>query len=141
MYLFVIFAKFTTFNLFGASMYKIFSVLGSVYCGLSVLLGAFGAHALKNKLTPYYLDIFETGVKYQMYHGLSLILTSIMIAQFKISALKYAALGFSVGTLIFSGSLYLLVFLNMKIFGAITPIGGSILICSWLCLAWACYQQ
>lgn len=117
-------------------MRRHFILLGSAYSGLSVALGAFGAHYLKNILSIHSLEVFETAVKYQMYHGMALLLTALLSSHIEHISIKLAGLGFSLGTLIFSGSLYMIVFLEKKYFGAFAPIGGAFLIFSWCCLGW-----
>ncbi len=97
--------------------------------GSAVALGAFGAHALKNTLEPKYLEIFETAVRYQMYHALALL--ALGLARWK----GRSSLWLLVGTLVFSGSLYLLAFTRVDILGAITPIGGILQIIGWGMLA------
>lgn len=98
---------------------------------LSVALGAFGAHALKTRLTPDMLTIFETGVRYQMYHTLALLVTGFLALQMPQANFERSALCFLIGVLIFSGSLYLLVGTNTKTWGAVTPIGGLFLLAGW----------
>ncbi|MBI5246104.1 MAG: DUF423 domain-containing protein [Elusimicrobia bacterium] len=93
---------------------------------LAVGLGAFGAHALKTRLTPEMLAIFETGVKYQVYHALALLLLAALRGPSK------AAWCFSAGIVLFSGSLYILAFTGIRKFGAITPIGGLLFLAGWL---------
>ncbi|OQW49007.1 MAG: hypothetical protein A4S09_12905 [Proteobacteria bacterium SG_bin7] len=106
--------------------------IGAIITGLGVILGAFGAHALKTQLTPESLAVFETGVRYQMYHGLGIIaLAANPLSKHFRSAIQCLTLG----TVIFSGSLYALVFTNLKIFGAITPMGGTLLIIGWILIA------
>lgn len=102
---------------------------GATISGLGVIFGAFGAHALKSHLTPESLAIFETGVRYQMYHGLGILA---LAASPLAKQLTRAFQCFTLGTVIFSGSLYLLVATDIKIFGAITPIGGTLLILGWI---------
>ena len=102
---------------------------------LSVLIGAFGAHGLKSKVTSMDLEIFETGVKYQMYHSLGLILIGIIGFHLPYDLLKIPAYLLISGTLIFSGSLYILVLTNIRWFGAITPLGGMCLILGWFLLS------
>jgi uncharacterized membrane protein YgdD (TMEM256/DUF423 family) len=95
--------------------------VGAVLALLAVAFGAFGAHALKDIVTPERLQTFETGVRYQMYHALALLVMSVLPLK------NYRAAWFLlIGTIIFSGSLYLLVLLDVAIFGAITPIGGVV---------------
>lgn len=109
-------------------------IAGALLGFLTVAIGAFGAHALKNRLTPDMLNIFEIGVRYQMYHALALILTALAYTLFPGHFFSCAGTLFIVGTLIFSGSLYALALSGWKALGAITPIGGLLLLGGWLCL-------
>lgn len=103
--------------------------------GTGVALGAFGAHALRARLTPDLLAIFETGVRYQMYHALALFGVAVLVPGVPGSILpSVAAWLFVAGTLIFSGSLYALVFSGNRKLGAITPIGGVALLAGWVAL-------
>lgn len=94
---------------------------------IGVAAGAFGAHALKNKLNQEMLAVFEVGVRYQMYHALAVLLTAYM-------GMLLSGWFFVGGTVVFSGSLYLLALTGVRLFGAITPFGGLILLLGWLCL-------
>ncbi|CAM3574179.1 MULTISPECIES: DUF423 domain-containing protein [Brevibacillus] len=115
---------------------KLFLMLGSISGFLSVALGAFGAHALKEKLDEYSLGIFHTGVTYQTTHALALILVALLIKWYPDSTgLTWAGWSFFVGTLIFSGSLYTLAMTGIKVLGAITPIGGVLFLIGWALLA------
>lgn len=115
---------------------KLFLMLGSISGFLSVALGAFGAHALKEKLDDYSLGIFHTGVTYQTTHALALILVALLIKWYPDSTgLTWAGWSFIVGTLIFSGSLYTLAMTGIKVLGAITPIGGVLFLIGWALLA------
>lgn len=104
-----------------------------------VILGAFGAHALKESLAPESLNSFETGVRYQMFHGLALLVLSLYHAFFPSSLLRTGLWLFSIGTVFFSGSIYLLTtrsitgLTSTTILGPITPIGGTLLIIAWTC--------
>jgi uncharacterized membrane protein YgdD (TMEM256/DUF423 family) len=109
---------------------------GSVFAGLGVVFGAFAAHALKATLSPQFLAIFETGVRYQMYHGLGLLGLAWAIARWPERRLGPAAILLIVGTLVFSGSIYLLVLTGARWFGAITPFGGVALLAGWGLAAW-----
>ena len=102
--------------------------LGAGLMFLAVGLGAFGAHALKSKLEPEMLAIFETGVKYQIYHALALLLIASLRGPSK------AAWCFTAGIALFSGSLYLLALTGVKKWGAVTPIGGVLFLAGWLIL-------
>ena len=116
--------------------HKLMIILGSISGALSVVLGAFGAHALKDSLNASgRLETFETAVKYQMYHSLALILLGIIMINFQHKFFNYAGYSFSLGILIFSGSLYALCATGISKLGAITPIGGVFLIAAWVLLA------
>ncbi|MED4753296.1 DUF423 domain-containing protein [Brevibacillus choshinensis] len=115
---------------------KLFLMLGSISGFLSVALGAFGAHALKEKLDEYSLGIFHTGVTYQTTHALALIAVAFLIKWYPDSSgLTWAGWCFAIGTLIFSGSLYALAASGVKVLGAITPIGGLLFLVGWALLA------
>ncbi|MCI5073094.1 DUF423 domain-containing protein [bacterium] len=103
---------------------------GIIQCFLSVALGAFAAHALKDNITEYYLKVFETSVRYQFFHGLALILVILVMQAYKLQ-LNIVAKGFAFGSIIFCGSLYALVLTQYKFFGAVTPIGGSLWLFAW----------
>ena len=109
-------------------------ILGASLAGLAVILGAFGAHGLKNKVSPADLAIFETGVQYHMYHALGLILIGILGFHYNSDVIQLPAALLSIGILIFSGSLYILVLTGLRWMGAITPIGGVAFIAGWLLL-------
>ena len=119
-------------------MQKTFLVLGSLMGALSVMIGAFGAHALKKLLLENgRTDVFETAVKYQFYHAFALLITGLLLFKVQHKFFDYAGFSFLTGTLIFSGSLYILCVTNIKWLGAITPIGGVFMIAGWLFLAYA----
>src|SRR5688500_11666168 len=112
-----------------------FMVLGSLFAFLSVAFGAFGAHMLKTKLEPKDLDIFQTGVQYQGYHAIALILAgSLFYLRPELAKLKLACYLFAIGILIFSGSLYGLSMSGVKWLGAITPLGGVCFLSGWITL-------
>jgi len=110
---------------------------GAVVGFLGVAAGAFGAHALRTRITPDMLDIYETAVRYQMYHALALLLAGFMAFRLYSPALTAAGLLFFAGIIIFSGSLYLLALTGARWWGAVTPIGGLAFLAGWLSLAWA----
>ena len=114
--------------------YTFWIIIGSSFAALAVVFGAFGAHGLKSKVTPEDLVIFETGVRYQMYHSLGLILLGVlgMAAHLNISQLP--AIFFITGILIFSGTLYLIPLTGMRWLGALTPIRGIAFIAGWTSL-------
>jgi uncharacterized membrane protein YgdD (TMEM256/DUF423 family) len=110
--------------------------LGAVFAGLAVAGGAFGAHMLKSSLDATMLGAFETGVRYQMYHALALcVLANIdERAQNRVAAVGWL---FTIGIVLFSGSLYLLSLSGIRWVGAVTPLGGAALIMGWALLAWS----
>ncbi len=119
-------------------MQKLFLVTGALTGALSVMIGAFGAHALKQLLTLNgRTEVFETAVKYQFYHAFALLITGLLMANFSHKFFDYAGISFMIGIVIFSGSLYVLCLTNVKWWGAVTPIGGLALIAGWLCLSYA----
>ena len=122
-------------------MVKIFLFIGSILAGLSVAGGAFASHALKDRLSDRFLEIFETGTKYQMYHALALILVALLLNSQENTPITMVGAGYAfiIGILIFSGSLYALSLTGSKWLGAIAPIGGAALIIGWLSLAIAAW--
>ena len=106
--------------------------LGSFFAAIGVGLGAFGAHALKTRLTPEDLAIFEVGVRYQMYHAIALVALGFIASKIDTSFIKIAGWTFVLGIVIFSGSLYTLVLTGVRTWGAVTPIGGLAFIVGWL---------
>ena len=110
---------------------------------LAVMLGAFGAHALKSSLDSYALSIFETAARYQMTHAIALLIVGVtgMIGVLEQRWLNWAALAFLAGIIIFCGSLYLLAFSGVKWLGAITPLGGLMLMAGWLLLSIAAFKK
>ena len=110
-----------------------FILTGIVLAGVAVVLGAFGAHALKERLSLEMLQIFEVGVRYQMYHSLALILLSMYRGNS--DWLLWSGWSFLGGIVLFSGSLYILSLSGVRAWGAVTPIGGVLLILGWLFFA------
>lgn len=119
---------------------RIFFLAGAVSGFLGVALGAFGAHALKARLSAEFAAIFETGVRYQMYHALALLAVAWAVSAHQSQSAQAAGWLFIAGSAIFSGSLYLLVFTGTKTWGAVTPLGGLCLLAGWLCLALSAWQ-
>lgn len=113
---------------------KIFITLGSLLAFLSVAFGAFGAHVLKARLGDHYLSIFQTGVQYQMFHSLGLILIGILassVIRGSAGTLQWAGWLMVLGVVLFSGSLYALSISRVDVLGAITPFGGVAFLVSW----------
>jgi len=115
---------------------RIFLAIAAAFGGISVILGAFASHALKDRLSERALEIWETGTKYQMYHALALILVALLLNRRSTGStpLIVAGYAFIAGTILFSGSLYALSLSGIKILGAITPLGGVAFITGWICL-------
>ncbi len=113
-------------------MQKLLFSAGACFGFLSVLLGAFGAHALKKHLAPDMLVIFETGVRYQVYHAFALLAAAWAVTVFDSKLIARAGTCFTAGIIIFSGSLYILALSGIKTFGAVTPIGGVLLMAGWV---------
>jgi uncharacterized membrane protein YgdD (TMEM256/DUF423 family) len=113
---------------------KVFFTSGALFGLLAFAAGAFGSHILKNKLSPDYLTVFEVAVRYQMYHALALMVLAWATLFFSSSLIPLAGWFFVFGTVIFCGSLYILVFSGVRWWGAITPVGGIILLLGWLLL-------
>lgn len=121
-------------------MHKGFLKLAALFGALSVILGAFGAHTLKQYITEQSILTFETGVRYQFYHVFALIFVGILYKEFSNKSLLWAGRMFGLGILLFSGSLYFLSLVNLtantglKGIGAITPLGGACFIAGWILL-------
>jgi len=113
--------------------------LASLLAGLGVILGAFGAHALKQQVSQHMLEVWHTGVTYQMWHALGLGIIGMQST--RSTALAWSGKLMFAGILLFSGSLYLLVLTNIPILGMITPFGGVSFIFSWGLLAWHSWQS
>lgn len=114
---------------------------GAVFMALAVMLGAFGAHALKQSLSPEMLAVYKTGVEYQFYHALGLLLIGLIGFQVKSRFLRLAGVLICVGIVLFSGSLYVLTLSGIKALGAITPIGGLSFVVGWIFLAIAIWKR
>lgn len=127
-------------------MHKLYLALGSVVAGLGVVLGAFGAHKLK-EIAPESVPAFQTGVQYQMYHALALLIVGILFEKFPLKSMSWAGACFLIGILLFSGSLYALSLLKAtgKVglggIGIITPIGGLFFIAGWICFVMAVLKK
>lgn len=123
-------------------MHEINLIFGAIYGGISVILGAFGAHALKNRMSEDLLKSFETGVKYQMYHALALLFLNHLnyFHAFETDFIVLSTWCFIIGTFLFSFSIYGLCITAMlgnkwRFLGPVTPLGGSLLVAGWVFLA------
>lgn len=115
-------------------MLKFGLIAGSLFSMLSVVFGAFGAHYLKNTLNDYSLSVFQTGVLYQFFHSIGIILVVLLSISKDNLNLDLSIWFFTLGIILFSGSLYLLAITGIKWLGAITPIGGLFFILGWMFL-------
>lgn len=121
-------------------MDRTFFILGAVSAFIAVAAGAFGAHSLRARLAPDLLDVFETGARYQMYHALALLVVAWAVTRWPGGPLTLAGWLFLAGTLLFSGSLYLLSLSGVRWLGAITPLGGVAWLIAWALLAYGAWR-
>lgn len=121
-------------------MDRAFFMMGAILAGFGVAAGAFGAHALRARLTAEMLSVFETGVRYHLIHALALLAVAWAATRWPGPATSAAGWLFLVGILLFSGSLYGLSLSGIRALGAVTPVGGAAFITGWLVLAWAVWQ-
>jgi uncharacterized membrane protein YgdD (TMEM256/DUF423 family) len=122
-------------------MDRLFFVIGAVSACIAVAAGAFGAHALKSPLAADMLAVFEVGARYQMYHALALLACAWAVTKWPGTLVSAAGWLFILGTLLFSGSLYVLSLTGLRWLGAITPLGGIALLAGWICLAAAAIKS
>lgn len=122
-------------------MDRTFFLIGAVSAFVGVAAGAFGAHGLKSRLGEDLLAVFETGVRYQMYHALALLAAAWAASRWPGGLTTAAGWLFVAGTVIFSGSLYALSLSGQRWLGAVTPIGGLAFLAGWLCLAATCWKN
>lgn len=121
-------------------MLRGFLMLAAFFGFTGVALGAFAAHGLKNRLTPEYLTIFHTGVTYQLVHTLALFGVALLATQIPGRLVTWAGVSFTVGIVLFSGSLYLLTMTGISKLGIITPFGGVAFLVGWVCLGLAAWR-
>ena len=121
-------------------MLRGFLMLAAFFGFTGVALGAFAAHGLKNRLTPEYLTIFHTGVTYQLVHTLALFGVALLATQIQGRLITWAGVSFTVGIVLFSGSLYLLTTTGISKLGIITPFGGLAFLIGWVCLGLAAWR-
>jgi uncharacterized membrane protein YgdD (TMEM256/DUF423 family) len=122
-------------------MERTFVALGALSGLVSVAAGAFGAHALKARLSPELLAVFETGARYQMFHALALVASGWAAGRFPGAAAAWSGWLFLAGTVLFSGSLYLLALTGTRWLGAVTPFGGVAFLAGWVALALAALRS
>lgn len=116
-------------------------VVGAVLAGVGVAAGAFGAHALVDRLPPDLLEVFTTGARYHMFHALALICVGLAADARPDRLWELAGWLFTAGILIFGGSLYALALSGVRWLGAITPVGGTCFLAGWAVVAWAAFRS
>ena len=119
---------------------KGYIIIASLFAALAILFGAFGSHALKERLSAQSLEVYDIATRYLMFHALGIFLIALLGFQLPKESLEIPVIMMIVGTSIFSGSLYLIAMLDFKKLGIVTPIGGLLLIVSWLLLAYNTYK-
>lgn len=122
-------------------MDRFFFAIGALFAFVGVAAGAFGAHGLKSRISADMLAVFEVGVRYQMYHAFALFVVAWACTRWPVTLVNTAGVLFIVGTVIFSGSLYVLSLSGIKWLGAITPLGGLALLAGWACLFWVAFKS
>lgn len=119
---------------------RLFILLAALNMFCAVACGAFGAHGLKNTLSPDLLAVWQTGVTYQMVHALGLLAIALLLPRLTQACVSWAGWLMLAGIVLFSGSLYALALSGVRILGAITPLGGVAFLLAWLILAWAAFN-
>ena len=122
-------------------MERLFVIIGALSGAIGVAAGAFGAHALRARLEPRLLEVFETGARYQMYHAIAMLAAAWIVTRFPGSLANASGWLFLAGTVLCSGSLYAMAFTGIRALGAITPLGGVCFIAGWGCLALAAMRR
>ncbi|WP_110928279.1 DUF423 domain-containing protein [Bacillus massiliglaciei] len=120
---------------------KVFIIIGAINAFLAVALGAFGAHGLEGKIPDKYLQIWHTGVTYQMFHAVGLLIIGLLAAKIPGSLLNWSGWLMLIGIILFSGSLYVLSLTQIKVLGAITPLGGISFLVAWILIVAAAYKH
>ena len=122
-------------------MDRTFLWIGALAAFIGVAFGAFGAHGLRGRLSPESLNVFETGVRYQMYHAFAIFVVAIALTRFGGWSVRAAGWLFTLGIIVFSGSLYALALSGQRWLGAVTPLGGAAFIAGWIVLAYALWAR
>lgn len=120
---------------------RFFIVAAAISGFICVALGAFASHLLKNQLSERLYEVLQTGIQYQMFHTLALLLVALLFKGQMSALLRWTGAAFLTGILLFCGSLYLLALSGQHWLGAVTPIGGTLFLIGWACLAVAAYRQ
>lgn len=122
-------------------MERLFIIMGALSGAIGVAAGAFGAHALRARVEPRMLEVFETGARYQMYHALAMLAAAWMVSRFPGALMNASGWLFMAGTVLFSGSLYAMALTGVRALGVITPLGGVCFIAGWACIALAAMKR
>jgi uncharacterized membrane protein YgdD (TMEM256/DUF423 family) len=124
-------------------MSRTFAIIGAIFAFLGVALGAFGAHALAAHFAanPDLEPPFETAARYQMYHALALFIVAWLAERYSDRLMRWAGWLFTLGIILFSGSLYILSIFNVRIMGAVAPLGGASFLAAWACVAWTLWRD
>ena len=122
-------------------MSRQFVWLGAVFAALSVAAGAFGAHSLKSIIPADMLAVFETAVRYQMYHALALLIVGGMLKHLPEQNIRVSGWCCVAGIVLFSGSLYVIALTGTRWVGSITPLGGAAFLAGWIALAWNLWRN
>src|SRR5690554_5338468 len=121
---------------------KLFIMLGAINMALGVILGAFGAHGLERLISAEMVVVFQTGVQYQIYHALGLLMIALLLIPYpQAKGLRTGGWIMLAGIILFSGSLYLLALTGMRFWGPITPVGGACFIIAWIWIFWAVLKE
>lgn len=119
-----------------------YMAIGAIGTALGVAIGAFGAHGLDGRITEHYIEVYETGVRYHMYHAIGLMIVALLADRIGSSKLLRTGANLLIaGVVLFSGSLYVLALSGIGVLGAITPLGGVAFIAGWICIAVAALRK
>jgi uncharacterized membrane protein YgdD (TMEM256/DUF423 family) len=119
---------------------KLFIILGALNAFIAVALGAFGAHGLEGKIPDKYLEIWKTAVQYQMFHAVGLLVLGLLAGKISSPLINWSGWLMLIGIILFSGSLFVLSVTQIKVLGAITPLGGVSFLVAWVLMAIAAYK-
>ncbi|WP_409303302.1 DUF423 domain-containing protein [Peribacillus sp. SCS-155] len=120
---------------------KLFLILGAINAFICVALGAFGAHGLEGKIPDKYLETWKTAVQYEMFHATGLLVIALLLGKMSSPLLNWSGWLMFIGIILFSGSLYVLSVTQIKVLGAITPLGGLSFLAAWILLIVAVYKN
>jgi uncharacterized membrane protein YgdD (TMEM256/DUF423 family) len=119
---------------------KLFIILGALNGFIAVALGAFGAHGLEGKIPDKYLETWQTAVQYQMFHAVGLLVIGILAGKISSPLINWSGWLMLIGIILFSGSLFVLSVTQIKVLGAITPLGGVSFLVAWVLMIIAAYK-